>query len=197
MTNPVSGTCVLSPGDASASRWLKRFTHLLPNGQVLDLACGQGRNTYLLLERGFEVLALDRDVRNLPDLAIAGASTMQHDLESGSDGYRWPFPEDTFAAIVVCNYLHRPLFPYLLASLKAGGVLIYETFAQGNEVFGKPSNPAFLLQRGELLTQMQSNSELTMTVIAYEEGYVDEPKPAIIQRICARKSEKTSVLDKL
>ena len=197
MINPVLANSVAPPGNASASGWLKRFMHLLPDGQVLDLACGQGRNTHLLLEHGCEVLALDRDVQSFTDLAIAGANTMRHDLESGGDGYSWPFPEDTFAAIIVCNYLCRPLFPHLLASLKAGGVLIYETFAQGNEVFGKPSNPAFLLQRGELLTQMQSNSKLIITVIAYEEGYVDEPKPALIQRICARKSEKTSVLDKL
>ncbi|MBI1773082.1 MAG: class I SAM-dependent methyltransferase [Burkholderiales bacterium] len=181
------------------SDWLRRFQHLLleGSGQVLDLACGTGRNSFYLNSLGLSVLALDRDTHSLPAMLAAGIATKEHDLELGDAGYDWPFADHSFAAIVVCNYLHRPLFPHLLASLKPDGLLIYETFAAGNENFGKPSNPAFLLRPGELLAQMQSNPEVTMSIVAYEDCYVEQPKPAMVQRICARKTEKISVLDKL
>jgi len=181
------------------SSWLRRYHHLLnaDAGQILDLACGAGRNSFYLHGLGLPLLALDRDVASLAGMQAAGIATKAHDLEAGEDSYDWPFAGQSFAAIVVCNYLHRPLFPHLLASLKPGGLLIYETFAAGNENFGKPSNPAFLLRPGELLAQMQSNPAVSMSVIAYEDGYVEHPKPAMVQRICARKAGEISVLNKL
>ncbi|MFZ6871018.1 class I SAM-dependent methyltransferase [Undibacterium sp. Di27W] len=181
------------------SAWLRRFHHLLSAnaGQVLDLACGTGRNSFYLHTLGLPILALDRDAQSLHALQLEGIETKTHDLEVGDKGYDWPFGESSFSAIIVCNYLHRPLFPHLLASLKPGGILIYETFAAGNENFGKPSNPAFLLRPGELLAQMQSNPEVGMTVIAYEDGYVEQPKPAMVQRICARKAGEVGVLNQL
>ncbi|MBC3916355.1 class I SAM-dependent methyltransferase [Undibacterium sp. CY18W] len=179
------------------SAWLQRHIALLPAGLVLDLACGGGRNSLFLLEKNYEVLALDRDGQGFVMLEAAGARTMLHDLEAEVEHDNWPFVENAFEAIVVCNYLHRPLFPAMLGSLAPGGVLIYETFAAGNEQFGKPSNPAFLLQQGELLAQIRSNAQVAMHVIAYEEGYVEQPKPAMIQRICARKIGKTRGLDRL
>ncbi|MFZ6768560.1 class I SAM-dependent methyltransferase [Undibacterium sp. Di26W] len=179
------------------SAWLHRHIGLLPAGLVLDLACGAGRNSLFLLEKGCQVLALDKDAQGFVALEAAGARTMRHDLEADIEHGNWPFAENAFAAILVCNYLHRPLFPDMLGSLEPGGLLIYETFAAGNAQFGKPSNPAFLLRQGELLEQIRSNPQVAMQVIAYEEGYVEQPKPAMIQRICARKTGKTNVLDRL
>lgn len=191
------GSCVQQTDMASS--WLMRFSHLLrpQNGVMLDLACGSGRNSFYLRELGSSVLGLDKSDQGFPALNAAGIETQLHDLESGEAGYDWPFAEHSFASIIVCNYLHRPLFPHLLASLKPDGILIYETFAAGNENFGKPFNPAFLLRHGELLAQMQSNSQVEMSVIAYEDGYVEQPKPGMVQRICARKTGKITVLDRL
>ena len=185
--------------ESPASAWLTRFGSLLVAGNhaVLDLASGAGRNSFYLKSLGLTVLALDRDEQSFPRLHAAGIQTMQHDLEAGEAGYDWPFADNSLAAIVVCNYLHRPLFPHLLASLQPEGILLYETFAVGNENFGKPSNPAFLLRPGELLAQMQSNPSVQMTVLAYEHGAVSIPKPAMVQRICARKTGKIRVLDSL
>ena len=190
---------VIAHQGGAPSAWLQRFSHLLQaqSDLVLDLACGSGRNSFYMHSLDVRVLGLDRDGQGFPALNDIGIETQLHDLEAGDAGYDWPFSEHSFAAIIVCNYLHRPLFPHLLASLKPDGLLIYETFAAGNENFGKPSNPAFLLRPGELLAQMQSNSTVTMSVIAYEDGYVGQAKPAMVQRICARKTEKISVLDKL
>lgn len=184
---------------AQPSAWLQRFAPLVQrlDGVVLDLACGSGRNSYYLSSMGLQVQALDRDTQGFAQLQAAGIETIRYDLETGDAGFDWPFAANSLAAVIVCNYLHRPLFPQLLASLQDQGLLIYETFAAGNELFGKPSNPAFLLQSGELLAQMQSNPQVRMSVIAYEDGYVDQPKPAMLQRICARKTGKVSALDKL
>jgi hypothetical protein len=124
------------------------------------------------LRRELKVTAVDRE-----KVAIPGARLVQADLEDDSP---WPFPGERFQGIVVTNYLHRPLFPILKDSLAEGGVLIYETFMQGNERFGKPSNPRFLLRPGELLEAFKD-----LTVKGYEEGEVAEPKPAMIQRLCA------------
>jgi len=107
---------------------------------------------------------------------VPGVNAIVADIEAGP----WPYPGLRFDGIVVANYLWRPLLPVLRASLSSGGVLIYETFAEGNERFGRPSNPEFLLRPGELL-----RAAVGLRVIAYEDMYVDHPRPAMIQRICA------------
>ena len=163
-----------------ASPWVARFAPLVQAGEVLDLACGAGRHTRLFAARGLQVLALDRNPELLRPLAGEHVATMEHDLEV--EGAVWPFAPRRFAAIVVTNYLHRPLFPHLARSLAPGGILIYETFAQGNEVYGKPSNPDFLLAPGELLALAQAGG---LQVLAYEDGHVDQPHPAQVQRLCA------------
>jgi len=161
------------------SAWVERFAPQIPaGGRVLDLACGYGRHARLLAQRGHEVVAVDRDVQALSSLAgIPGIEARVADLEGGA----WPFSGAAFAGIVVVNYLHRPLFPLLIDSLAAGGVLIYETFARGNERYGRPSNPEFLLQPGELLALARGR----LRVVAYEDLFVPVPKPALVQRICA------------
>ena len=161
------------------SPWVRRFTPLIRGGEVLDLACGTGRHARLLAQLGHPVLALDRKPEALAAAAGAGIATMDYDLEDGS---AWPFEAGRFAAIVVTNYLYRPLFPHLARSLRPDGVLIYETFAQGNQVYGKPSNPDFLLAPGELLALAGSGG---LQVLAYEDGHVEFPHPAQVQRLCA------------
>jgi SAM-dependent methyltransferase len=153
----------------------------------LDLACGGGRHSRLLASIGHAVLALDRDADLLNRLVDQRITTMLFDLETAAPCGEpvWPFSANRFTGIVVTNYLHRPLFPFIAASLTPNGILIYETFAQGNEHFGKPSNPNFLLVKDELLKFAADNS---LQIIAYENGYIDSPKPALIQRICAVKS---------
>jgi SAM-dependent methyltransferase len=167
----------------TVSAWVARWAALVPPGEVLDLACGSGRHARHLAALGHQVLALDRDGAALAEAAGAGITTMQRDLEDGVAA--WPFAPGRFAGIVVTNYLHRPLFTDLLASLAPDGVLIYETFASGNEVFGKPSNPAFLLAEGELLALAAGHG---LRVIAYEDGYCGTPKPAMLQRLCASRA---------
>lgn len=163
-----------------ASPWVRRWAPLVPAGEVLDLACGSGRHARLCAALGHPVLALDRDPATLAAAAGPGITTMAHDLEAG--GAAWPFAPGRFAGIVVTNYLHRPLLPALMASLAPAGVLLYETFAIGNETFGKPSNPHFLLGRGELLEHARGAG---LQVIAFEDGRVQQPRPAMVQRLCA------------
>ena len=165
---------------AAPSPWVERFAPLMPAGEVLDLACGSGRHVRLLAALGHPVLAVDRDPQALAASASAGVTTAQHDLENGAP---WPYPGREFAGIVVTNYLHRPLFATLFAALAPGGVLVYETFAAGNGRFGKPSNPDFLLQPGELLEQVRLFGA-GLRIVAYEDGTISQPKPAMIQRIC-------------
>lgn len=166
----------------TASAWVVRWSGLIPaGGRVLDIACGNGRHARVFAARGHPVEAVDRDPAKLASLAgIPRISARSANLEGG----QWPYPGERFAGIVVANYLHRPLFPHLLASLAAGGVLIYETFAVGNERYGRPSNPAHLLTPGELLDVVRG----TLRVIAYEDLEVSEPRPAMVQRICAIKA---------
>ena len=161
------------------SSWLVRWAPLIPPaGEVLDLACGGGRHARFLAQQGHVVDAVDRDAQALALLAgVAGVRPLRADLE----GAPWPYPDRAWDGIVVANYLHRPLFPSLLASLRPGGVLIYETFMVGNERWGRPSNPAFLLQPNELLTAFGAD----LALAAFEQGEVGQPKPAVVQRICA------------
>lgn len=161
------------------SEWVARFAHLIPaGGRVLDVACGYGRHARHLRERGYRIVAIDRDQEALRSLGgIEGIEPRLVDIESGP----WPFPPRSFDGIVVANYLHRPLFARLFAALREGGVLIYETFAEGNEQFGRPSNPEFLLHRSELLERVMPE----LRVVAFEQGIVSRPKPAVVQRICA------------
>jgi len=163
-----------------ASAWVERFAPLVASGaRVLDLACGYGRHARFFAARGADVLAVDRDAAALATLkGEPRIATRVLDLEGG----RWPLPGERFDAIVVANYLHRPLFPFLLAALADDGVLIYETFAHGNEAYGRPANPDFLLQRDELL-QLAAGG---LTVVAFEQGFVSAPEPgAVVQRLAA------------
>lgn len=170
---------------AQISTWVERFASQIPHGKVLDLACGQGRHTRFLAASGRQVVALDKDISAVQVIGGEQIQVVQFDLEPSEDQAAWCFPEAEFAGIVVCNYLHRPLFPYLLNSLAPGGVLIYETFAAGNARFGRPSSPRFLLNDGELLSVC--TAENGMEVVAYECGEVKLPAPAMIQRIVARR----------
>ncbi|MGG7605730.1 class I SAM-dependent methyltransferase [Massilia sp. BKSP1R2A-1] len=162
------------------SPWVTRFAPLVTSGEALDLACGSGRHTRMLAARGLRVVALDRNAELLAPLAGDNVQTWEHDLEA--EDAVWPFEAGRFALIVVTNYLHRPLFADLARSLAPDGVLIYETFAQGNQVYGKPSNPAFLLAPEELLGLAREGG---LQVLAYEDGHVDRPMPAQVQRLCA------------
>jgi len=164
--------------DLAPSPWVARFAALIPaGGAVLDVAAGAGRHTRLFLGRGHPVVAADRDTKPLADLAAGRLEVVTADLEAAP----WPLPGRTFAGVVVTNYLHRPLFPALLAAVAPGGALLYETFAAGNERFGKPSNPDFLLRPGELLEVVRGR----LRVIAYEDLEVTAPRPAMVQRIAA------------
>jgi SAM-dependent methyltransferase len=164
-----------------ASTWVRRFAPLVPpGGAVLDIACGGGRHLRLFAEAGHPVTGIDRDLGGVADLAgQAGIDLVQADLEDGSP---WPLPpERRFAAVIVTNYLHRPLLPILADLLNPGGALIYETFARGNERFGRPSSPAFLLDPGELLEVAGRG----LQVVAFEQGETEVPKKAVVQRLCA------------
>ena len=161
------------------SAWVMRWADRVPaGGRVLDVACGSGRHARYFAGRGHPVEAVDRDATLLGALASVGGVHARHaDLESGD----WPYAGERFAGIVVANYLHRPLLPRLLATVAPGGILIYETFAAGNERYGRPSNPAFLLEPGELLELCRGR----LRVVAYEDLIVTDPRPAAVQRICA------------
>jgi SAM-dependent methyltransferase len=156
-----------------------RFAPLVaPGGRVLDLAAGLGRQALFLAARGARVLAVDRDAAALATFADSpGIETRVADLEQ----HDWPFAAERFDAIVVVHYLHRALLSPLLAALTPDGLLLYETFATGNAVYGKPSNPDFLLQESELL----EFAHKTLTIVAFEQGRVDGPQPAVIQRLAA------------
>jgi len=177
----------------SISPWIQRFSHLLPEpGCVLDLAAGGGRHSRWLLEDGHHVLAIDRDINALKTLRADMASGManesrldfeiiQADLEDGS---AWPLKGREFKAVIVVNYLFRPLFPHLVRSLAPNGLLLYDTFAVGQEVFGRPTNPDFLLRPGELLEVAAGQLE----VIAFEHGEITSADgPSVKQRMAAIK----------
>ena len=145
---------------------------------MLDVAAGSGRHARFLAAHALRVQAVDRDSGALRRLdAVIGVSVQVADLENAP----WPYGGRQFDAIIVTNYLHRPLFPHLLSALTVGGMLIYETFAVGNERYGRPANPDFLLKAGELLELVRGR----LRVVAYEDTYVEVPRPAMVQRICA------------
>ena len=156
------------------SPWVVRFADLVPkDAVVLDVAAGGGRHARLFVDRGHRVVAVDREVRDLR--AHAHLEVVEADLENGAP---WPLGERRFGAIVVTNYLHRPLLPILVDRLEPGGVLVYETFARGNERIGQPTNPDFLLERGELLRAVAGK----LRVIAFEEATLPD---RVVQRIVA------------
>ena len=171
-----------TPANATAepSSWVRRHAALFrPRSRVLDLAAGGGRHARFLAFLGHDVVAVDRDADALAMLrGVERVATRVLDLESGA----WPLAGERYDAIVVVNYLHRPTFDAMLALLADDGVLVYETFAAGNEAFGRPSNPAFLLASGELLERVRG----TLDVVAYEEGVVArESGQAVVQRLAA------------
>jgi SAM-dependent methyltransferase len=176
------------------SAWVCRWAEQIPaGGRVLDVACGRGRHARWLAHRGYLVEAVDRDPALLAELSAptpgAGRRARAQDPSPGGilarcldlEAAPWPYTGQLFAGIVVVNYLHRPLFPHLLAALAPGGVLIYETFAAGNERYGRPANPDHLLQAGELLEVARGH----LRVLAYEDLFVTDPRPSMVQRICA------------
>lgn len=176
---PEAAPAVETPSPVPPSRWVQRFAPLIPaGGKVLDLACGMGRHARFLAGMGYGVEAVDRNAALLETLqGIPGIATRCADLEGGP----WPYSGCHFAGIVVTNYLWRPLLPHLMAAMDKGSILIYETFMLGNERFGQPSNPAFLLRPDELRHVTRRHLEL----IAFEQGEIAAPRPAMIQRLCA------------
>jgi SAM-dependent methyltransferase len=157
------------------SAWIQRWAHLLPaGGAVLDVACGRGRHLRWLAQQGHPVTGVDRDTEALATLQGLG-ELVAADIENGP----WPFAGRSFAGVVVTNYLWRARLPDIVASVADGGVLLYETFAQGNETVGKPSRPDFLLAAGELLQACTG-----LHVVACEDGFLDAPA-RFVQRIAA------------
>lgn len=175
MTDPLHASLV------PPSAWVARFAGLIgEGGRVLDYACGGGRHARWLAARGLRVEALDRDPEALRGLhGLAGVQPVQAELEAEV----WPLAGRCFEAVIVTNYLFRPRLGALLELLGPGGVLIYETFMVGNERYGKPSNPDFLLRPNELLECLRDG----WTIVAFEQGEVQTPRPAAVQRVCAVK----------
>jgi SAM-dependent methyltransferase len=171
-----------NPNDGTPSAWVTRYAPLIrAGGQVLDLACGAGRNARWLARQGWQVEAVDRDASALTMLhGVENVQLRQADLEQEP----WPYAGRSFDGIVVCRYLHRPLFPLLLQCLAEQGVLIYETFMLGQALYGRPSNPDFLLKDNELLDYFGKKLE----VVDFEQGVFHEPEPRALQRICLRNS---------
>jgi SAM-dependent methyltransferase len=168
-------------GSGLPSGWVTRFAPLLrPGGTVLDLACGSGRHLRWLAAQGFRVTGVDRDAAALATAAegLPACETLAADIEAGP----WPLPGRRFDGIVITNYLWRPLVQQVLDALAEGGVLIWETFAQGQQTIGKPSRADFLLQPGELLRLCAG-----LRIVAFEDGYEADP-PRFVQRIAAVKA---------
>jgi SAM-dependent methyltransferase len=176
------GLLLSAHGTEAPSEWVCRWSHLIPDTRpggprALDVACGHGRHTRWLVRQGCHVTAIDRDAEALASLAPLAPQvrTVHADIENNP----WPLAAQAFDAVVVTNYLWRPLWPHILGSLAAGGVLIYETFAHGHASVGKPSRPDFLLQPGELLEVCKD-----LRIVAFEDGFLREPD-RYVQRIVA------------
>ena len=163
------------------SPWIVKYSWLIRRaGRVLDLACGSGRHAIWLAEQGYRVDAIDRDARAVSSMmGIDNINVVIVDLEAG----HWPYSEQKYDGLIVSRYLHRPLLRTLAALLNPGGVLIYETFMAGNEQYGKPSNPDFLLLPNELVEIYAP----VLNIISFEQGEEKTPRPAVMQRICATK----------
>lgn len=173
---------VVSHSSLGVSPWVQRWSHLIgPNARVLDVACGAGRHVRWFAERGAKVTGIDRDAAALESLGSI-AEVVVADVE----GAPWPLVGRRFDAVIVANYLWRPLLPRIVASVDVGGVLIYETFAIGNQSVGKPANPQYLLRPGELLSAVQG-----LRVVAYEDGFLDAPE-RFVQRVLAVREEQAS-----
>jgi SAM-dependent methyltransferase len=166
---------LLNPAMDAPSSWVVRWARLIPPGaSVLDIACGSGRHLRWLAARGLRVTGVDRD-RDALARSAGVAELIEADLESGP----WPLEGRRFDAVVVTNYLWRPLLPAIVGSVDDAGVLLYETFAAGHQAIGRPTNPEFLLRRGELLA-----AAATLRIVAFEDGFVDAP-PRQVQRLAA------------
>ena len=179
-TPPPAPSPAQAPGEAAD--WLQRWAHLLPAGApVLDIACGRGRHLRWLAARGHPVTGIDRDAAALAasqGLAKAGqAELILADIENGP----WPCPGRQWPVVLVTHYLWRPLWPQIMGSLAPGGLLVYETFAAGNETVGKPSRPDFLLRPGELIERCAG-----LRIVAFEDGFLDDPA-RFVQRVVARR----------
>lgn len=163
------------------SPWIVEHAPLIRNnGQVLDLACGNGRHALWLAKQGYRVDALDRDAKALASMVgMDNINVLNVDIEAG----RWPGSGQRYDGIIVSRYLYRPLLSKLAEMLEPGGILIYETFMVGNERYGRPSNPDFLLRTNELLDVYSP----LLSIIAFEQGEVETPRLAVTQRLCAKK----------
>jgi SAM-dependent methyltransferase len=191
---------LITHNSLSPSSWVTRFVHQIPKGvpfapRVLDYACGSGRHIQLLLEQGYAVLGVDHDQASLDLIKVPNSSKPFGlelrciDLEQGAFGL--PGTEQ-FAGVVVTNYLYRPFLDDLFKLVAKGGCFIYETFAVGNAEYGKPSNPDFLLRPNELMEAVLQQNDFQ--VLAFEHGKIDQPKPAIVQRICAIRVQESATI---
>ncbi len=183
-------SAVLTPstphGNEPVSTWVQRYAHLArKQGTVLDVACGAGRHARFFAAMGMKVTGVDKNAAALAELTQYGIRTLWTDIESSP----WPFVGHSFDTVIVTNYLWRPLLPLIAACVMERGAIIYETFAQGNERYGKPANPDFLLAPDELMQHF--GTKQGFEVIAYEDITLELPKPARVQRIAAVKLPAT------
>jgi len=181
MSLPVTSPANMAHADQTPSPWVVRWSHLIaPGAAVLDLACGHGRHMRYLAEKGFSPVGVDRD-----PAALAQAQAWGETLLADVENHAWPWPGRQFGAVVITNYLWRPLWPQICASLAPQGVLICETFAQGQETVGRPSRADFLLRHGELLQCCEN-----LHIVAYENGFQPQPEK-FVQRIAAVRPDMT------
>ena len=169
-------------GTEAPSPWVQRWAHLIaPRSRVLDLACGAGRHMQLLASLGHQPLGVDRNHEALV-AASAWGQTLQADIENGP----WPLAGQRFGAVVVTNYLWRALWPQIVGAVQDGGVLIYETFALGQETVGRPARAEFLLAPGELL---QVAAQGGLRVLAYEDGFETAPERFVQRLVAVREAD--------